>query len=121
VPRVNCRGRDDHLPIVSARVASVQDEIEHRETNAPRAFKARCRLCEYETAYTISDVHGLTENCAREFQDHEQLDVDAPAYEASSITGSFRQEEALSPVGSLMAYRSSSTRFEIPSLSKNVK
>ena len=41
---------------VSAKVVRLLDEIENRETNMPYTFVARCKLCEYECLYVISDV-----------------------------------------------------------------
>jgi hypothetical protein len=41
---------------VSPKLASLQDEIEYRETHAPRAFVLRCLLCEYESVYGIDDI-----------------------------------------------------------------
>jgi len=52
---VSCLRCGEPIP-VSAKVASLQDEIESRETNAPHAFAARCKLCEYEDVYLISAV-----------------------------------------------------------------
>ncbi len=40
---------------VSAKVASLRDQLEFEETN-PRAFIARCKLCECENIYSIADV-----------------------------------------------------------------
>lgn len=41
---------------VSPKVASLQDELEYKETNAPKMFIARCKLCEHEDIYSIGDV-----------------------------------------------------------------
>jgi hypothetical protein len=41
---------------VSARVATLQDELESEVTNPPHAFIARCKLCECENIYSILDV-----------------------------------------------------------------
>jgi hypothetical protein len=41
---------------VSARVASLQDELEYNETNAVHSFIVRCRLCECESRYSITEV-----------------------------------------------------------------
>ncbi len=44
-----------HEPIpVSATVVSQQDKLEYRETN--HAFTLRCRRCEGECIYSLSDV-----------------------------------------------------------------
>ena len=55
---VLCVRCNEPIPI-SAKVASLQDEIEHQETNAPHAFVARCKLCEYERVYAITDIRRL--------------------------------------------------------------
>jgi hypothetical protein len=44
---------------VSAKVISLQDELEYKETNAPRAFIGRCKLCECETIYSIAEVQSF--------------------------------------------------------------
>ena len=41
---------------VSAKVATLHDEVEDREANVPHTFAARCKLCEYESVYALSDV-----------------------------------------------------------------
>ncbi len=41
---------------VSAKVAGLQDAVESEETNPPRAFIARCKLCESENVYSTTDV-----------------------------------------------------------------
>jgi hypothetical protein len=48
--------RCGELILVSAKVISLQEEIENGETTAPHAFVARCRVCEYESVYEIKDV-----------------------------------------------------------------
>jgi hypothetical protein len=42
---------------ISAKVVSIQDEIEQGEQNVPHAFVARCPLCEHESVYAVSDIH----------------------------------------------------------------
>lgn len=41
---------------VSAKVVRLLDEVENREANQPYTFVARCKLCEYECLYVISEV-----------------------------------------------------------------
>jgi len=52
---VFCACCNEPIPI-SAKIASIQDEVEHERTNAPRAFIARCKLCEYERVYTMDEI-----------------------------------------------------------------
>jgi hypothetical protein len=52
---VLCLRCNEPIP-VSAKVMSLQTEHEYRETNSPRTFAARCRLCEHEGIYSIADV-----------------------------------------------------------------
>ena len=52
---VSCMWCKQSIP-VSAKVASLQDELEYKETNATHTFIARCKLCECENIYAISDV-----------------------------------------------------------------
>jgi hypothetical protein len=41
---------------VSAKVASLQEDLESEETNPPRTFIARCKHCQGENVYSITDV-----------------------------------------------------------------
>jgi len=41
---------------VSAKVVSLQDEIESSEANVPHSFVVRCKMCECEDVYSISAV-----------------------------------------------------------------
>jgi len=41
---------------VSAKVVSLQDEVEAGKDNAPHTFSARCLLCEQESVYEIKDL-----------------------------------------------------------------
>lgn len=52
VPCVSCR-----QPIaVSQKVAGLHAELDSEEANPPRAFIARCKLCESENVYSIADI-----------------------------------------------------------------
>jgi len=55
---VLCRRCNQPIP-VSAKVASLQDEFEFTETDAPGGFVARCRVCEHESVYAITAVQRL--------------------------------------------------------------
>jgi len=52
---VRCR---EPIP-TSAKVTSLQAEIEYKETNAVHTFIARCRLCECENIYSITDIQAF--------------------------------------------------------------
>lgn len=44
---------------VSAKIASLRDEVEHNEENTRQTFIARCKVCEYENIYFISEVQAF--------------------------------------------------------------
>ena len=52
---VLCRRCHEPVP-VSSKVISLQDEIEFRETHASCAFTLRCRICDHESVYAMTDV-----------------------------------------------------------------
>ena len=49
---VSCLRCGEPIP-VSAKIVSLQDEIESKQADGPRAFVARCRFCESENVYPI--------------------------------------------------------------------
>ena len=52
---VLCIRCNEPIP-VSPKIIGLQDELELKETDASRAFIARCRVCECESVYAITDV-----------------------------------------------------------------
>jgi hypothetical protein len=54
---VPCRWCHAAIP-VSATVATLE-EVETSESSAPRAFTARCRVCDGESVYAVSDIRTL--------------------------------------------------------------
>jgi hypothetical protein len=52
---VSCFRCGEPIP-VSATVVSLQDQIERGEETVPCAFAVRCKICESESIYVISDV-----------------------------------------------------------------
>jgi hypothetical protein len=55
---VVCRQCNEPIP-VSPRIVSLHDESEREETNAARSFIIRCKLCECESVYAVSDIRRL--------------------------------------------------------------
>jgi hypothetical protein len=55
---VSCARCREPIP-TPAKVASLQAEIEYKETNMVYAFIARCRLCECENIYSITDIQAF--------------------------------------------------------------
>ena len=52
---VSCFRCGEPIP-VSAKVINLQREIERGEANRPHTFAVRCKICESESIYLISDV-----------------------------------------------------------------
>lgn len=55
---VLCRRCCQPIPI-SARVLTLQQEVESRESTAAFAFAVRCRVCDHESVYTSTDVRRM--------------------------------------------------------------
>ena len=52
---VLCRRCCEPIPI-SAKVASLRDEVEASDASAPHSFIARCRICHHESIYALSHI-----------------------------------------------------------------
>ena len=52
---VLCRRCNEPIP-VSPKVVSLQNEFEYGHADAPGGFVARCRVCEHENIYAISQL-----------------------------------------------------------------
>ena len=57
---------------LSAKVANLLEKIADSEANSPRAFVARCKFCEYESVYTVSDVQSSSESLGYDCRGHER-------------------------------------------------
>lgn len=52
---VSCVRCGAAIPI-SEKVTDLENEIARGEVNVPHAFTARCKVCEWESVYQISDI-----------------------------------------------------------------
>lgn len=55
---VLCSRCNEPIP-VSPKVVKVQNDIELGQPHEAQTFVARCKLCEYESVYTMSEVQAF--------------------------------------------------------------
>jgi RNase P subunit RPR2 len=52
---VLCRQCGQPIP-ASPRIVDLHEDNESTESHAPRAFVVRCRLCDHESVYPVTDI-----------------------------------------------------------------